>query len=641
MRPEHLADLAVTSDAHLHPDGVRVAFVVTTMDLDEDVYRSRIWLWDGTEARQLTSGSSDASPRWSPDGMTLAFLRKGPSDDDRPQIAQLPISGGEASVSTTFDVGVSSFAWSPDGTRFVAQVAEYVDGMPDEEERSRAPRRIEHPSFRFDNQGWTYNRRSHLWIVDVASGETRKLTDGDCSEGGPAWSPDGSTIAFVSSTRPDRWIKPLGNVFTVPAEGGEPAVVSPGGAWDWVGYDPSGVLHVIGMETEEFRLEAAPLQRIEADGSLTRLTDLDRNLRPGHPPGELAGPRFLEDGTIHTLIEDRGMQRVIAIGSDGEVTDIAGGPRLITGWDPRPDGSAAVFTESTPVVPGEVAWWEGGEERRLTALNAEFIETADLVMPEEFTFESDGAEIHGWVLLPPGDGDVPVLLNIHGGPATQYGWGFFDEFQVYVGAGYGVVGVNPRGSSGYGDAYMQVPAGRWGEDVPPDQADLKRAPHAAAERFPRLDTSTMGIMGGSYGGVSTVMVTSMDQGYRSAVAERGVYNWVSMSGTSDIPWFIELYLHATMPEGAADIWQASPLSRAHRITTPTLVLHSETDYRCPVEQGQQLFTLLYQQGVETELLLFPPGEGHELSRSGKPKHRVERFHAILDWHARHLGGSPA
>jgi dipeptidyl aminopeptidase/acylaminoacyl peptidase len=636
MLPEHLADYSVPTDAHLHPDGIRAAFVVTRMDLDEDVYRSQIWLWDGTEARRLTSGTSDTSPRWSPDGGTLAFLRKGSSDDDRPQVATLPIAGGEASIITSFDLGVSTFSWSPDGSRLVAQVSEYVDGMPDEEERARAPRRIRHPSFRFDNQGWTYDRRSHLWIVDVPTTEARKLTDGDCSETGAAWSPDGGVIAFLSSTRPDRWVNPLGCVFTVPSHGGDPTEATPLGVWDWVGYAPSGALHVIGMETDHLRLEAAPLHRVESDGSLTKLTDLDRNLRPGHPPGVLAGPRFLEDGTIHCLLEDRGMQRVIAIDPDGAVTDVIGGHRLITGWDPRPDGSAAVFTESTPVVPGEVSWWELGEERRLTSINEGFAESAGLVMPQEFTFDSDGTEIHGWVLLPAGDATVPVLFNIHGGPAAQYGWGFFDEFQVYVGAGYGVIGVNPRGSSGYGDAHMQVITGRWGEDVPPDQADLRRAPYAAAEQFPRLDTERMGIMGGSYGGISTVMVTSMDQRYRSAVAERGVYNWVSMAGTSDIPWFIELYLHATMPDGVDAIWAASPLARAHRITTPTLVVHSETDYRCPVEQGQQLFSLLYLNGVETEFVLFPSGEGHELSRSGTPRHRVERFEAILDWHARHL-----
>lgn len=636
MLPDQLADYQVPSDAHLHPDGERVAFVATGMDLEADEYVRRIRLWDGGASRRLTSGRSDTHPRWSPDGETLAFLRKGPADEDRAQVALLPITAGEAEVITDFELGVSDFAWSPDGTRLVLQVAEYVDDLEDEEERSRAPRRIPDPAFRYDNVGWTYDRRSRLWILDVATGDTRRLTESDANETSPAWSPDGATIVYLSATDDDRWINPLGYVYTVPADGGEPTAVTPRGAWSWAGWSPAGELHVIGRAMDRWELEALPLQRLAPDGALVAITDLDRNLMPGHPPGILAGPRFLADGTVHCVLEDRGAQRVISIAPDGTVGDVAGGPRVITGWDPTPDGDRAVFTATSPTEPGEVYRWDGGVETPLTSLNEGFADAARLVEPHEFTYESDGHEIHGWVLLPPGDGAVPVLFTIHGGPATQYGWNFFDEFQVYVGAGYGVVAVNPRGSSGYGDDHVTVPLGRWGDEVPPDQADLQRAPYAAAERFPRLDTSRMAIMGGSYGGLSTVMVTSMDQSYRSAIAERGVYNWVSMAGTTDIPWFVEVYLAETVLGDPEAIWRASPLARAHRVTTPTLVIHSESDFRCPIEQGQQLFSLLYHNGVETELLLFPPGEGHELSRSGSPKHRRERFEAILDWHARHL-----
>jgi dipeptidyl aminopeptidase/acylaminoacyl peptidase len=296
----------------------------------------------------------------------------------------------------------------------------------------------------------------------------------------------------------------------------------------------------------------------------------------------------------------------------------------------------AVFTATDPTNPGEMYLWDGSEEKRLTDLNTTFTAVTDLAEPQEFTYESDGHEIHGWVYLPEGDGTVPLLFNIHGGPATQYGWGFFDEFQVYVGAGYGVVAINPRGSSGYGLEHVETPCGRWSEEMPPDMADLKSAPYEAAKLFPRLDVGDKGIMGGSYGGLATAMLTALDTSYRSAVAERGVYDWVSMAGTTDIPWFNELYLHADMPDGVAEMWEASALRRAHLIETPTLVLHSDGDYRCPIGQGQQLFSLLYNGGVDTELLLFPPDEGHELSRSGKPKHRVERFEAILDWHGRYL-----
>lgn len=636
MRLDQLGDFRIPTDALPHPDGVRVVFVVTQMDLDADEYVRRLWLWDGETARPLTTGRADTSPRWSPDGETIAFLRKGPTEDDHPQPALLSINGGEAKVMTVFELGVSELAWSPDGARLALEVAEYVDGIDDEEERKRAPRRIKDPSFRYDNRGWTYDKRSHIWILEVETGETSRLTDGEYDESGPRWRPDGSTITYLSAAHDDRWAHPFNQVFTIDTQSGEANALTEMGVWSWSGYNDDGDLHAIGRVTDKFTLDASPFQRIEADGSLTQLTDLDRNLMPGHPPGPLTSPSFLADGSATMVLEDRGAQRVIAVSPDGSVADIAGGDRVITGWRPSSDGSTAVFTASAPGRPGEVYRWDGSGERKLTNLNGDFITSTALAVPQEFTFDSDGHEIHGWVLLPPGEGKVPLLLNIHGGPFTQYGWGFFDEFQVYVGAGYGVVAINPRGSSGYGVEHGEAPCGRWSEDVPPDIADLKNAPYAAAKQFPRLDVTNMGIMGGSYGGLATVMVTSMDTTYRSAVAERGVYNWVSMAGTTDIPWFMPLYLLVDMPHGVEEIWNASPLARAHLIETPTLVLHSEGDYRCPIEQGQQLFGILYRGGVDTELVLFPPDEGHELSRSGKPKHRVERFEAILEWHGRYL-----
>lgn len=635
MRPDQLGDYSVPSDAFLHPDGRRVVFAATRMNLEDDRYESNLWLFDGDQSRQITFGNGDRSPRWSPDGATIAFIRKGPGDDDTPQIAVLPLGGGEATTITDFDLGVSTIAWSPDGRCLLAGVSEYIDGFEDEVERARAPRRITHPAFRFDNRGWTYNVRSHLWIVDVVTGETTQLTEGDDNESSASWSPDGDRVVFLAEHPDRRWHYPRNRVLTVAANGGEPEVVTDGGSFLWAGYAPDGTLYVIGEETEVHRLDALPLQRIDERG-LVPLTDLDRNLMPGHPPGHLAKPRFLADGSMTCILEDRGAERVVHIAPDGTVTDVLGGPRVITGWDPSPDGSTAVFTATNPLDPGEVHLWDGDTERRISNLNDDFRADAELVMPEEFTYESDGNEIHGWVLLPPGDGPVPVLFNIHGGPAAQYGWDFFDEFQVYVGAGYGVVAVNPRGSSGYGNDHVNTPVGRWADDLPPDQADLKAAPYAAAERFPRLDTDRMGIMGGSYGGMSTVLITSMDHTYRSAVAERGVYNWASMAGSSDIPWFTIVYGFPEIPEGYDALWRASPLARAHAITTPTLVIHSESDFRCHVSQAQQLFTLLSTQGLDTELVLFPPGEGHELSRSGTPKHRRERFDAILEWHGRHL-----
>jgi dipeptidyl aminopeptidase/acylaminoacyl peptidase len=233
---------------------------------------------------------------------------------------------------------------------------------------------------------------------------------------------------------------------------------------------------------------------------------------------------------------------------------------------------------------------------------------------------------------------VPLLLNIHGGPATQYGYGFFDEFQVYAEAGYGVVACNPRGSSGKGAAFVRAPVDAWEQERPVDLEDLLAVVEAALGRFPRLDAGRMGIMGGSYGGFMTARILAVDERWRSAVPERGLYSFTSFAGTSDIGhWFPGMYLRGRdFEDGWARLWRAGPLSKAHLIATPCLIVHSENDWRCPIEQAEQLHAVLVARGVESEMLRFP-GESHELSRGGKPKHRRERFEAILDWHARHLG----
>jgi dipeptidyl aminopeptidase/acylaminoacyl peptidase len=199
-----------------------------------------------------------------------------------------------------------------------------------------------------------------------------------------------------------------------------------------------------------------------------------------------------------------------------------------------------------------------------------------------------------------------------------------------------VVACNPRGSSGRGDDFVRVPVGRWVEERPPDLEDLLAVADAAVERFDRLDSDRQGIMGGSYGGFMSGMILAVDHRWKSAVPERGVYSFSSFAGTSDIGyWFPRMYIGEPDPE-RADLWLASPLARAHRVTTPCLLIHSEADFRCPIEQAEQYFSALYTNGVEVEMLRVPESS-HELSRSGKPRYRKERFEAIVGWHARHLG----
>ncbi|MDJ0954737.1 MAG: S9 family peptidase [Acidimicrobiia bacterium] len=639
MRPDQLGDFAVPSDPRLHPDGDKVAFVVTKMDLEADEYRRRIWLWDGETARPLTSGPADTTPRWSPDGGKLAFLRKQEGDDAKPQLALLDMSGGEAEVVTDFPLGATEIEWSPSGDKIAVVAAEWIPELADVEpdERKRRPRRVTRFPYRFDNLGWVGDFRKHIHVLDVGRGEVSQVTWGDYNESGVAWHPDGKTLAFVSARHERRGLEPGSQVWTVPAAGGDMTARTELGLWSAVSYDRTGQLFAAGITDVWGHPDVAPLYRIEPDGTLVDLTGhLDRNIYPGAPAVSPLGPQWLDDGGAVITVEDSGCVTLARMDANGTTTELLGGERAITGASPNGDGTKIAFVATGPTDPGELYLLERGEERRLTNLNDGFVAATDLVAPQRFTIDHDGVSVEGWVYLPPGDGDVPVLFNIHGGPASAYGYWFFDEFQVYAGAGYGVVATNPRGSHGYGSEHVRAIVHTWHREDSPDMVDLLATVDTAVAEFPRLDGERLGVMGGSYGGYATARVTARDGRFKSAVAERGLFTFTSFAGTSDIgPWFSRMYLGDGLDDPDMT-WRSGPLSAADDIATPTLILHSEGDFRCPIEQAEQMFVRLQLNGVESEMVRFPAPEGHELSRSGTPKHRMERFEIILDWHDGYL-----
>ncbi|MER3487632.1 MAG: peptidase S9 family protein, partial [Chloroflexota bacterium] len=281
-------------------------------------------------------------------------------------------------------------------------------------------------------------------------------------------------------------------------------------------------------------------------------------------------------------------------------------------------------------------------ERRLTWVTRPFCEGRPLVQPERFTaLSQDGAEVDAWIMRPVGFEEgrrYPVLLVIHGGPFSQYGNGFLDEFQVYARAGYVVLFSNPRGSSGYSEAWGRAirgpvdGGGGWGSL---DYQDLMAVVDTALERFPFCDPDRLGVMGGSYGGFMTSWIVAHTDRFRAAISERAVNNLLSEFGSSDVGWFMKGYTGVFPFEDVRPYLEQSPTTYATRITTPLLILHSEQDLRCHVEQAEHLFAILRLLQREVELVRFP-AESHELSRSGSPVHRVMRFQIILDWLARYL-----
>lgn len=641
MQPADLALLTTLDAPELHPDGRRVAITATSLDLDGDRAVSRIHLHDGEHTRVFTHGPADRRPRWSPDGRWLAFVR---SDGEGPgQLVVMPADGGEARPLTDLALGVSEVAWSPDSRRLVVVGRSWVPELAEleSEERARRPRRITELPYRRDDEGWVDGRHDHLYLVerDGVAGDEVILTGGEHDETEPAWHPDGSRIAFLSRRSPDRSLHPGSEVYELELATEELTELVPTGHWTGLAHAGDGTLYVHGVADTLGWPSPMTVHRVERDGVEPVAADLDRQI----PDARM---RFLDDGRIVVRVEERGRIGVRALAPDGTVATLAGGDREISGFDVRADGSALVLAVSDPASPPELVRVEAAGERTVSAFNRRLRDEATITPTHHFTFARDGVELDAWLLVPDGpvgadgpggpDGEVPLLLDIHGGPTAQWGFAFFDEFQVCAGAGYAVVGINPRGSSGRGREWMRAVVGAWDDPDSVDVGDLRAAVDAALEHDGRLSRDRVGIMGGSYGGYATARIIARDHRFRSAIVERGLLQWESFAGTSDIgPYFDRMFLAAGLPQGAARHRAASPVATAHQVTTPTLVLHSEQDWRCPIEQAEQYFVALLRAGVEAEMLRFPD-EGHELSRSGSPRHRVERFEAILEWHGRHL-----
>jgi dipeptidyl aminopeptidase/acylaminoacyl peptidase len=619
-------------DPQISPDGNSVAYTVTTIDTKANRRVSRIWMMpaDGSQRPvPLTSeGTSSSSPRWSPDGRSLAFLSA--RDGGRTQIWLLSRTGGEARRVSSLENGASNFEWSPDGTRFVC-----LTRTGPAASKNSDVRHYTHANYKFNDTGWFDDRRSHIAVIEEKTGAARQITDGDnWNDLDPHWSPDSARIAFVSDRTGHEFdFSHNSDVWVVPATGGTPVKVSdhdgPDRSPRW---SPDGkTIAFLGAVDEEDapNIYLAPA----AGGKASRVIDPNFDQL-------VAEMTWAEDGkAIYFGSGVKGETHIFRMdAATGRVTALTSGPRNVHAFSLGPGGRIAYLANDFEHLD-DVYVRAGGPERQLTHLNAALWNQVTLAKVERIPYRAvDGFEVDGFFVKPVGweaGKKYPMVLSIHGGPAGMYGVDWFHEFQVYAGRGYAVFFCNPRGSTGYGRKFQRAVALEWGGKA---YTDIMTGVEEALKRNPWVDRDRLGVTGGSYGGFMTNWIVTQTDRFKAAVTLRSISNFVSDDGTRDGAYGHERDFGGDIFHNLDMYWKYSPLQYVSKVKTPTLVLHSDNDYRVPLEQGEQWFRALQHYGVTSEMVIFPR-ENHNLTRTGEPKHLVESLKWQCYWFERFLDGN--
>ena len=639
-----LYQLVTLSDPHWSPRGL--VFVATTSSEDQQRDLSHLWWLGSGEStpRQLTHGNhSNYQPQVFPDGDRIAFLSDR-GEDGKTGLYVLDLRGGEARPLVESADEVAEYALSRDGTRaaLVLTHAPQADQLTAMEKAEATVKDedvlvIDRADFKYDGVGFLQGRREHLWIADLATGKLRQLTGGEFDVEAPAFSADGSEVFFHANMN-EAGVTYNSDLFAVPADSGSlrrlttnPALdgnvsVSPDGQW----------LAYLAAERPRCYYDHLRLWTMRPDGSQQRcLTpSLDRSISFE----VLQAPVWSTDGkTLYVLVEDQASIRLAAVSvQSGQLRYLTDPGLMVHGF--ATDGRNATMVRTDLAHPTELYRLDPqrGEPRAVTHFNDTWLNSVQLARIEPFRFESaPKIYVEGWIFLPaaadPGK-KLPAILRIHGGPQWFYGSDFFLDFHVYAMAGHALFFCNPRGSTTYGAAFSDAIRGDWGNV---DYHDLMAATDYVLRRFPELDSTRLGLMGWSYGGIMTAWITAHANRFNAAVCGAPVVDYVAEYGETDTHIDADYEFFGPPWEQAERYRRCSPITYVANVHTPTLLAHGDEDYRCAVANSERWFIALKRLGVETVFLRYP-GESHLFAR---PAHNVHFDREVLKWFDRFLVGT--
>ena len=663
ITPEDLQKLRFLGDPQMSPDGSRIAFVRKHMG-DKNDYVSNIWVADtnGESApRQFTSAGKDSHPRWSPCGSKIAFI--GGRDKHRPQIYTIDADGGEATVLTDFPEGsLTSFEWAPDGSGMAAVFREQDPDWTEAAIKDRKdkglhdpPRVIDDWWYRFDGDGYFNAQRFHLHLVDATSGARRELFAKDTLGFFEFdWSPDAKQIVVATNRAKRALVEPWktelvrinctsGKITTIPLPDGPKC--SP--RWS---PDGKRIAYAGRLGTDDtYSVDNLELWVCDAikgkPKSLTKKTDYCLLAVALSDTAEVAFGASLQwrpDGRrILFKIGWHGQTHVAQVRpGGGDIEFLTSGNVDYDMGNCASDSNSIALTASMTTAPSEVyvgALDDSGiDTTRLTNFNGPLLKQRTVCKPKSaWVKTADGTKVQIWVMLPPNCGPrrkCRAVLQIHGGPHAQYGVGFFHEFQTLASQGYVVFYSNPRGSKGYGRDHTAAIKGDWGGA---DWVDMQAVIEFMRDH-PNVDTKRMGVMGGSYGGYMTNWIIGHTREFAGAITDRCVSNMVSMGGSSDWIEREDGYFGGNFWDRPEQRWNQSPIRHMGKARTPTLIIHSEGDLRCNIEQAEQVHTCLLLNRVPCRFVRYPRTTSHGMSRGGPPDMRLHRLHQILDWWRKYL-----
>lgn len=654
IKANDLKKFEVYSDPQFSPDGNSYAFVSTTINEDND-YVSNLYVQflDKDKPIKWTHNKyTNIEPRFSPDGSQLIF------QSDRsgiPQVWLLNVQGGEAQQLTTFKEGATKPSWSSDGEKIIFTASlSYDDNIENQqelskkerkktqEEKSKQPLIVNSLKYKSDGVGFHDGKRNQIIMYDIESKQYTQLTSSDADHTFQDISPDDNHVLFIANLNEEADYEQTNDLCLLNLSTDETSKLTKGkGSYHSGRFSPGG--DKISCFGNEFEYSGATLD----DLYIFDVSSYERTCLSSEWDFELGdamigdlsynssevGPIWEHDEkAVYFIGSDHGATRLYKVELNGDLEIIYENNSHVFGFTYDSNQKVFILAISEPTDPSNFYFLNNNDLSQLTHANESILNEISLSSPEPLTVKADdGWDIQGWLLKPyefKKDKKYPFILEVHGGPHAMYGQTFFHELQLLAAQGYVVLYMNPRGSHGYGQTFVDAVRTDYGGK---DYTDLMSAVDYVLENYSFIDETRLGVTGGSYGGFMTNWIVSHTNRFKAAVTQRSISNWLSFYGVSDIGYFFTKWEQGyNLLDNPKKLWDFSPLKYAENVETPLLILHSELDHRCPIEQGEQLFITLKHLHKEVEFVRFP-GESHNLSRTGQPDMRIERLNHILRW----------